>query len=185
MGPCAVAQFTPGIEHLVGINVDLTQVVKIANLMRGQEKDRDELIADGMLGLAKALVRYEDGHGAKFSTYASHRIQGEMRDGIRRRHGRGNGETRKPRASAFTGENLDKLPSPNASALDVLEQASDAHALRAAVTRLPGRQRRVIELYFFGGLNLRAIGALLGFTEGFVCTLKNQGVILLRELYRP
>jgi RNA polymerase sigma factor for flagellar operon FliA len=43
----------------------------------------DDLIQAGMLGLLDASTRYQDGHGAKFETFASQRIRGAMLDELR------------------------------------------------------------------------------------------------------
>jgi len=43
----------------------------------------DDLIQNGMIGLLDASVRFEDGLGAQFETYAVQRIRGAMLDGLR------------------------------------------------------------------------------------------------------
>ncbi len=43
----------------------------------------DDLIQAGMLGLLDAGTRYQDGHGAKFETFATQRIRGAMLDELR------------------------------------------------------------------------------------------------------
>jgi RNA polymerase sigma factor for flagellar operon FliA len=43
----------------------------------------DDLVQAGVLGLLDASTRYQDGHGAKFETYASQRIRGAMLDELR------------------------------------------------------------------------------------------------------
>lgn len=43
----------------------------------------DDLIQAGMMGLLDAMNKYEDGHGAQFSTYAAQRIRGSMLDELR------------------------------------------------------------------------------------------------------
>lgn len=45
----------------------------------------DDLIQAGMLGLLDALGRYDNAHGASFSTYANQRIRGAMIDELRSR----------------------------------------------------------------------------------------------------
>lgn len=43
----------------------------------------DDLIQAGMIGLLSATNKYEDNHGAQFTTYASQRIRGAMLDELR------------------------------------------------------------------------------------------------------
>jgi RNA polymerase sigma factor for flagellar operon FliA len=43
----------------------------------------DDLIQAGMIGLLNASNKYEDGYGAKFTTYISQRIRGAMLDELR------------------------------------------------------------------------------------------------------
>ena len=43
----------------------------------------DDLVQAGMMGLLDAVHRYEDTHGAQFSTYAAQRIRGSMLDELR------------------------------------------------------------------------------------------------------
>jgi RNA polymerase sigma factor for flagellar operon FliA len=43
----------------------------------------DELEQAGLIGLNEAIVRYEEGRGASFETYAARRIEGAMLDALR------------------------------------------------------------------------------------------------------
>jgi RNA polymerase sigma factor for flagellar operon FliA len=43
----------------------------------------DELEQAGLVGLADALSRFEEGHGSTFETYAARRIEGSMLDALR------------------------------------------------------------------------------------------------------
>jgi RNA polymerase sigma factor for flagellar operon FliA len=43
----------------------------------------DDLIQAGLIGLADAINRFEDGHGAAFETFAARRIRGAMLDELR------------------------------------------------------------------------------------------------------
>ncbi|RMH09819.1 MAG: FliA/WhiG family RNA polymerase sigma factor [Nitrospirae bacterium] len=54
-------------------------------------------------------------------------------------------------------------------------------ALHAAIDRLPERQRRIIRLYYFSGLTMKAIGALYGLTESGVCRIHADALTKLRS----
>ncbi len=54
-------------------------------------------------------------------------------------------------------------------------------ALVAAVEGLPERERIAVSLYYFRGLQLKEIGAILGVSESRVCQLRGQGTARLRK----
>lgn len=61
-------------------------VKKIASQLKSRLPDSveiNDLIQIGMLGLIDAISRYQEGHGAQFSTYAQQRIKGNMLDYLR------------------------------------------------------------------------------------------------------
>lgn len=43
--------------------------------------------------------------------------------------------------------------------------------LKLVMTRLPERQQKIIQLYYFSGMTMRAIGAIQGLTESGVCRI--------------
>src|SRR5687767_4443323 len=47
--------------------------------------EMSELVNDGVIGLLRALERYDAGRGVGFASYAQHRIRGAMLDGLRAR----------------------------------------------------------------------------------------------------
>lgn len=53
-------------------------------------------------------------------------------------------------------------------------------AVSAALTSLPPRLRRVIELYYKEGRTLREIGAILGVTESRACQIHGEAVLQMR-----
>ncbi|MFM7736739.1 MAG: FliA/WhiG family RNA polymerase sigma factor [Alphaproteobacteria bacterium] len=57
-----------------------------------------------------------------------------------------------------------------------------ARALRAAVDRLPGKERDVVPLYYSADLTMKQVGARLGVTESRVCQLHGQAIGRLREM---
>jgi RNA polymerase sigma factor for flagellar operon FliA len=70
-----IEQYMPMVRrHALSLQVRLPASVEL-----------DDLIQAGMLGLLDALGRYDDSHGASFSTYANQRIRGAMIDELRSR----------------------------------------------------------------------------------------------------
>lgn len=60
------------------------------------------------------------------------------------------------------------------------EQQESRYMLVDAVNRLAERERLVITLYYFEGLTLAEIGAVLGVTESRVCQIHTKAVLSLR-----
>jgi RNA polymerase sigma factor FliA len=61
--------------------------------------------------------------------------------------------------------------------------SKEAHArVRAAVPKLPEKNRRVIEAYYFEGRNLDEIGAELGLSKSWTCRIHAKALEMLRGL---
>ncbi len=54
--------------------------------------------------------------------------------------------------------------------------------VRAAVTRLPERQRTVVTLHFLGGLTQEQIGAILGVSNSRICQIEAAAIQTLRRI---
>ncbi|MDA8295508.1 MAG: sigma-70 family RNA polymerase sigma factor [Actinomycetota bacterium] len=54
--------------------------------------------------------------------------------------------------------------------------------VRAAVTRLPERQRTVVTLHFLGGLTQEQIGAMLGVSNSRICQIEASAIQTLRRI---
>ncbi len=74
---------TPAQNRLVEDNIPFVRSIarKLREQMPGIEFD--DLVGFGMQGLIEAAQRYDDRHGAVFSTFAYYRIRGAMFDGVR------------------------------------------------------------------------------------------------------
>jgi RNA polymerase sigma-B factor len=71
-------------EELISRNVGL--VKSIAAKFVGTGEALDDLIQAGYIGLLNAVANYDLAYNTRFSTYATHLIQGEVRHYIRDRH---------------------------------------------------------------------------------------------------
>jgi RNA polymerase sigma factor (sigma-70 family) len=78
---------SPSRKSRVSEKLLLEQIDLVKNLARRRIKSRhhdiDDMVGDGLVGLVKAGRNFAACKGAKFSTYANLRINGEMLDGIR------------------------------------------------------------------------------------------------------
>ncbi|MDP2623155.1 MAG: FliA/WhiG family RNA polymerase sigma factor, partial [Actinomycetota bacterium] len=61
------------------------------------------------------------------------------------------------------------------------EQQENRYFLTDAISRLPERERLVITLYYYEGLTLAEIGAVLGVTESRICQIHTKSVMSLRN----
>jgi RNA polymerase sigma factor for flagellar operon FliA len=55
------------------------------------------------------------------------------------------------------------------------------HLLADAINRMPDRERLVLTLYYYEGLTLAEIGAVLGVTESRVCQIHTKAILQLRS----
>jgi RNA polymerase sigma factor for flagellar operon FliA len=70
----------------------------------------------------------------------------------------------------------DRLPPPDAQ----LEMRELTGRLREALTQLPEKERRLMELYYLGDKNLEEAGREMGLSKSWACRLHARAVELLR-----
>jgi RNA polymerase sigma factor FliA len=70
----------------------------------------------------------------------------------------------------------DRLPAPDAD----IARVQDNARVRDAITRLPEKERALMEMYYFGDKNLEEAGAALGLSKSWACRLHSRAVDLLR-----
>lgn len=83
-GTRSAAERTAIEDQIIARNVGL--VKSIAVRFAGSGEPLDDLIQAGYIGLLNAVANFDLAHNTRFSTYASHLIQGEIRHYIRDRH---------------------------------------------------------------------------------------------------
>ncbi len=71
----------------------------------------------------------------------------------------------------------ERLPPPGAD----LERLQANARVRDALTKLPEKERRLMELYYFAEKNLEEAGAELGLSKSWACRLHSRAVGLLRD----
>jgi RNA polymerase sigma factor (sigma-70 family) len=76
-----VSQDPHKLEPVIEAAGDL---IRYFSRLYGKGCDKDDLFQTGVIGLMKALQNYDPVHGAKFTTYASHLIMGEIRHLVRK-----------------------------------------------------------------------------------------------------
>ncbi|MPY87372.1 MAG: FliA/WhiG family RNA polymerase sigma factor [Luteitalea sp.] len=66
-----------------------------------------------------------------------------------------------------------------------LEAAERCRSLHRAIAQLPARERRLINLYYYGGATMKEIGAEIGVNESRVSQLHARAVARLRQALAP
>ena len=98
-------------------------------------------------------------------------------------------ESTSPLASADTIESADLppvlSPSESPSPDKVCEETEVNDRVRAAIAALPGRERKIIGLYYYGDATMKQIGAQIGVNESRVSQLHARAIRRLREHLAP
>ncbi|MHB8243774.1 MAG: FliA/WhiG family RNA polymerase sigma factor [Acidimicrobiales bacterium] len=78
----------------------------------------------------------------------------------------------------------DTIPDSADSPVATVELAETRHLLVRSIAGLPDRERTVLTLYYYEGLNLSEIGDILGVTESRACQIHTKAVTRLRHHLR-
>lgn len=122
----------------------------------------DELASFGVTGLMSAVRCFDEKHGWSFKRYAAYRIHGAIVDGMtsRRWH-------------------LAPESEVEVESLGAEEWCSDA--FEALVAQVGPKQKIVLRAYHQQGLELKAVGGLLGVSESRACQLLKEAHQTVKE----
>jgi RNA polymerase sigma factor for flagellar operon FliA len=157
---------------------------------------RDDLIAAGTYGLVDSLRKNGQDRGPTFEWYARIRIRGAILDELRAedwltRRARSRiatdlGDGQAPLAGVVAMDDLsdahrnglfdETTPSP----LEAAVENDERQALAKAVAQLVDRERLIVTLHYFQGVQLKAIAAQLGVSEPRVSQLHSRAIAKLR-----
>jgi RNA polymerase sigma factor (sigma-70 family) len=186
------------IGHLLGSN--LAYVVRIAMEFRGRGVPFEDLIADGCVGLLKAIHHYRAVKGTRFMTYASFWVRKEILAALEhqphtvyvpryaRTHGNGTPRILRLDVSSDSEENFslaDRLRHPDPLPAQTIITNANVRALRRHVLRLAPRDRAVIaSRYGLGGepeQTLNEIALRLGISRERVRQIEVAALASLRH----
>lgn len=78
----------------------------------------------------------------------------------------------------------DTIPDSGDEPVATVELAEMRQTLARSISGLPDRERQVLTLYYYEGLNLSEIGDILGVTESRACQIHTKAVTRLRHRLR-
>ncbi len=133
----------------------------------------EELVGDGMLGLAQAYRGFSE-QGAKFSTYANPRIYGAIIEGLRSRSGYSKRLKKVP--EQYADIELVDYDDP----LQKLLRKERVRMIWAAVLSLPKAERLIITCYYYEDLSYAEISEVLQETETWVFRCRRKAMERLR-----
>lgn len=120
------------------------------------QSEREDGYADAMVGLLVAARNFRPGYGSRFTSFAFAGIRGAVLDGLEKRIGR---------VEHPLPLHLFDVGDPSDGYIEV-ELADRRRILVGAINGLSARSKLIVTLYFFEGMTLKAIGKVLGVSEG-------------------
>ncbi|WP_156896622.1 RNA polymerase sporulation sigma factor SigE [Desulfovirgula thermocuniculi] len=175
------------------IERNLRLVVYIARKFENSGVNIEDLVSIGTIGLIKAVNTFDPSKKIKLATYASRCIENEILMYLRR-----NNKTRaeisfdEPLNVDWDGNELllsDVLGTDNDIIYKNLEEEIDRKLLHAALNKLSGRERRIMELRF--GLDngiertQKEVADMLGISQSYISRLEKKIIKRLqKEIHR-
>ena len=175
-------------HRLIEQHLPLVRAIARRFVHRGESFD--DLVQVGALGLIKAVDRFDPARGVTLGAYAAPTIAGEIQRHLRDRVAL----IRIPRSAGLEADAA-RFPLPLESAEGSqpdhaaeagLAESEDRALVATGLRALPRRERRVLELRYYGDLSQRRIADQLGISQVHVSRLLRDSLGRLgRELGRP
>ena len=170
------------IEH------NLRLVVYIARRFENTGAGLEDLVSIGTLGLIKAINTFRADKNIKLATYASRCIENEILMYLRKNSSRNEVSIDEPLNVDWDGNELllsDVLGSDEESVDSEIVERDEKRMLLAALSKLPAREKLIIELRFgFGGkeeMTQKEAADLLGISQSYISRLEKKIIAELHE----
>lgn len=175
------------------IERNLRLVVYIARKFENSGVSIEDLVSIGTIGLIKAVNTFDPAKKIKLATYASRCIENEILMYLRR-----NSKTKaeisfdEPLNVDWDGNELllsDVLGTDNDIIYKNIEEEIEKKLLHAALNKLSGRERKIMELRFGLGNGIertqKEVADLLGISQSYISRLEKKIIKRLkREIHR-
>lgn len=143
----------------------------LAYRMCGSRSRAEDVVQEAFLSLWRSGARYDRARGSVRSWILG-AVHNRAIDAFRRQTARESQDLRDDHLA-------EQLPGGEQTDTEV-ERRDDAHRVRSALGQLPGEQRRVIELAYFGGFSHSEIAEMLSLPAGTVKGRMRLGLSKLR-----
>ena len=157
-------------------------VVKALSHWRAEESLLMDLVQEGTIGLIEAVENYLPERGVAFSLYAMHRIRGRMLNYLQKeaKTAMVSIDTPRDRTSGITL--AESLPDLAPAVADTAEKNFLLEQLRAALERLPNKERLAISGVFIEDQEPRNVASCLQITPSHLSRLQKQGIRRIRGM---
>ncbi|MEW6697556.1 MAG: RNA polymerase sporulation sigma factor SigK [Bacillota bacterium] len=171
------------------IERNLRLVAKIANKLKDNGVDKQDLFQSGVIGLIKAVETYDHAKARKFSTYAGVCIQNEMLMLLRKqkneRYCISISEPLDYDKDGTALELQDTLTTNETPVEEMVEKNLEVEKLEVAIRKLNPREQMVIKLRYGldGGeeLTQREVGKKLDISRSFISRIESSSI---NKLYK-
>lgn len=143
----------------------------LAYRMCGSQSRAEDVVQEAFLSLWRTGARYDRARGSVRSWILG-AVHNRAIDAFRRQTSR--------ESQDVGDEHLDEHLAAEEHTEAEVERRDDAHRVRSALGQLPGEQRRVIELAYFGGFSHSEIAEMLSLPAGTVKGRMRLGLSKLR-----
>ncbi len=166
-------------DQLIAEHVPLVRAIA-AQVRRkiGGCVDAADLVSLGSEALVDAATRFDERHGAQFSTFAHWRVRGAMLDGVRRMLG----SAGRTALRVVPLDDAHHVADEAVRADDQLHDRRLGRGLPRALACLDARERQVIRKHYFEGKTLLEAGAELGLSKSWASRLHARAIRKLGEL---
>jgi RNA polymerase sigma-B factor len=164
------------------IEAHLPLVRALASRFVRDGEQLEDLVQVGSVGLIKAVDRYDPRRGSSLTAYAVPTIVGEirrhLRDGTQPLRVPRDQRGQSPVRAVPLEDATDIVRDPAAERR--LELGEERLLLESGLRTLARRERRIVQLCYFGGLSQRRIAAELGLSQVHVSRLLRESLGKLR-----
>lgn len=186
-----VEEYMKGSEEarLKLIERNLRLVVYIAKRFDNTGVDTEDLISIGTIGLIKAVGSFKPDKNIKLATFASRCIENEILMHLRKTaRTRAEVSLDEPLNVDFEGNVLllsDILGTEPDSIYKDVEQTAEKEMLKESFSRLPERERQIVEMRFgLGGreeMTQKEIAEMMGISQSYISRLEKKIVASLKR----
>jgi RNA polymerase sigma-70 factor (ECF subfamily) len=146
--------------------------ISLARRVARQPFLAEEIVQEAFLAVWRNPAGYDQGRGS-VKSWLMGMVHHRAVDAVRRE------ETQRRRAEDLQASDVVVVEDPAEVVVEELGVPEERKAVRAALEELPGPQRQVIELMYFGGMSQSSISERLGLPLG---TVKSRTLLGMRRL---